>query len=381
MPHRRLPHRRRFEQVELEIVWAATETLDVAMKRVLLRELATELAQEGFIAARKNPRDRVSRAVISLHTAADLLGDPPSLLQYRQLRVSFPDLQLMSDGAIRRALGRESWNDCLARALIPASTTTIDFISPGQGEEFTLEELISALHQYVAEHDRLVPTVAQFVAWARDPKIQALPGRRPLTAGPFQRFGGYPAVLREAGLLDDVRRSSIGRVIAISHAYSKDELLSAVRRVAIELGRRPRQVEYVEVREAGIAALEASPTPDGASGILPSVVVLKKRWGAWPNVIAAAGLPPLPTDRHPRARRHLRRPVYTRDQLLEAVRRAWVACGDPLTRDAYSTWRDRERRAAELRGEHVEIPSLDAFDRHFRGWTAAVAAALPNNGD
>jgi hypothetical protein len=134
---RRLPHRRRFERIELEIVWAATETLDVALQRVLLRELATELAQEGFLAAGKNPRDRIGRAVISLHTAADLLGDSPSLPQYRQLRASFPEIRLMSDGAVRRALGRESWNDCLARALIPASTTTIDFISPGQGEQFT----------------------------------------------------------------------------------------------------------------------------------------------------------------------------------------------------------------------------------------------------
>jgi hypothetical protein len=155
-------------------------------------------------------------------------------------------------------------------------------------------------------------------------------------------------------LLDEVRRNSIGRVIALSHAYSNDDLIAAVRRAAIELRRTPRQVEYAELREAGIAALAAAPAPDGATSILPSIVVLKKRWGAWPNVIAAAGLPPLQNDRHPRARRHPRRPLYTKEQLLEAVRQAWIACGEPLTRDAYSTWRDRERRAAESRGEHCD---------------------------
>jgi len=41
-----MAHRRRelrFDRVEMDVVWAGIETLDEALKHVLLRELATDL--------------------------------------------------------------------------------------------------------------------------------------------------------------------------------------------------------------------------------------------------------------------------------------------------------------------------------------------------
>jgi hypothetical protein len=374
---RRLPHRRRFERVELEIVWAATETLDVGLQRVLLRELATELAQEVLVRADKNPRDRISRAIISLHTAADLLGESPTLLQYRQLRADFSELQLMSDGAIRRSLGRDSWNECLERALIPASTSTIDFISPGRGEPFSREELVAAIRDYMTHHNEVVPKLTELVAWARDPRTQAMPGRRPLTQSPFGRFGGYPAVLRDAGLLDEIRRSTVGRLIAVTHAYSDDELAAAVREVASSLGHTPRQIEYQEAREAALAVMcTAAPEDRKGVSLLPSVSALKKRWGPWANVILAAGLPPLAPEIHQRLPR---RPRYTEDRLREVLREAWVACGDPLTKEAYLEWRQQKLAAAALQGQYLAIPSIYRIETFFGGWKAALAASLPFN--
>src|SRR4051794_32975187 len=98
----RRPHGWRFDRIELNICWAAIETLSVSLKNLLLRELATELLQER-VGPRKSP-DRVAAAITSLHEVADLLGHAPSEHEYRQVRLQFPDMRLMADGTIRGAL-------------------------------------------------------------------------------------------------------------------------------------------------------------------------------------------------------------------------------------------------------------------------------------
>ena len=68
---RRTP-KRRVEDDRPEMVWAALQTLDVGLRYIILRELATDLNQE-----RVEPRSaqgRVRAAVLSLNDAADFLG-------------------------------------------------------------------------------------------------------------------------------------------------------------------------------------------------------------------------------------------------------------------------------------------------------------------
>lgn len=59
------------------MVWAALQTLDVALRYVVLRELATDLNTTKQVDPR-SAQGRVHAAVVSLHHASDFLGAVPT---------------------------------------------------------------------------------------------------------------------------------------------------------------------------------------------------------------------------------------------------------------------------------------------------------------
>jgi hypothetical protein len=192
----------RFDRKELEACWAAIATLDIADKMTLLRELATEIALAG--AKRRNVYQTVVAAVISLRTAAEVLGRSPTQYEYRRLAAELPELDLVPDGTLRRWLGG-NWNQCLARALLD-SVSEGDFVTLCEGDLFSQQELVEAIRVYMAEHGR-IPTFSQLMIWTHTPSVRARPGWRPLSNAPFVRFGGYPAVLERSGIVSkDARR-------------------------------------------------------------------------------------------------------------------------------------------------------------------------------
>jgi hypothetical protein len=196
------PHWQRFDRKELEACWAAIATVDIADKMTLERELATEIALAG--AKRRNVYQKVAAAVISLRTAAEVLGRSPTQYEYRRLATELPELDLVPDGTLRRWLGG-NWNQCLARALLD-SVSEGDFVTLCEGDLFSEQELVEAIRMYMAEHGR-IPTFSQLMIWTHTPSVRARPGRRPLSNAPFVRFGGYPAVLERNGIVSkDARR-------------------------------------------------------------------------------------------------------------------------------------------------------------------------------
>src|SRR5437879_4352014 len=94
---------RRFDDDRLEMVWAALQTLDVALRHVVLRELATDLTTE--LIEPRSAQGRIRAAIVSLNHATDFLGHAPSQSEYRELRALRPELELIPDSAIRRVLG------------------------------------------------------------------------------------------------------------------------------------------------------------------------------------------------------------------------------------------------------------------------------------
>jgi hypothetical protein len=260
----------------------------------------------------------------------------------------------------------------LRRALLDAVTDG-DFTSRSINEAFTQDELVAAIRDYMVEHNDAVPTLLELVGWAHDPRVRAKPGRRPLTQAPFSRFGGYPAVLRAAGVAPNVRRNTLGRVLAVTYRYSDTELREAVRAVGQKLGRTPREADYREARQAVLGDATRGNRSDAV--LLPSVSVLKRRWGPWPNVLAGVGLDPLA----PFNPRLPRRPRYAPSDHFESLRKAWVQVGPPFTAQAYGRWRHQEQEAAAARGEYIEIPSVAQVVHFFGSWRRAVADALPRD--
>lgn len=74
---------RRFLHPEADVVWAGIETLSEPLKHEVLRELASVVAIDATHPA--NQAQKTMRAVAGLRQAFDLLGESPSVKQYRQI--------------------------------------------------------------------------------------------------------------------------------------------------------------------------------------------------------------------------------------------------------------------------------------------------------
>ena len=368
------PHWQRFDRKEVEVCWAAIETLDIADKLTLLRELATEVAAAG--AKRGNEYEKVVAAVMSLRTADEVLGRPPTQYDYRRLRAELPELNLVPDGTLRRWLGGD-WNQCLTRALLD-TVSEGDFVTLCEGDQFSEEELVEAIRMYMAEHEGRIPTFSQLMIWTHMPSVRAQPGRRPLSNAPFRRLGGYPAVLERNGIVSkDARRFDLrGRMLPLAWRFTDEELRAAVNDIAREPGDPPREADYRDAREAQrirVAAGNAS-----AETILPAVSTLKKRFGpTWADVLEAAGQPRVEAMRAARAPPRHSRVRWNRDPLVEAVKKAWVDIGEPFTKPAYTSWRQRKLKLAAENDEPLRIPHAEVICRTFGGWPEACDACLP----
>src|SRR5829696_3994986 len=234
---------KRFDDPCSEVVWRAILTLDVGPQYELLRELATLFAADGSIihATRSNPR----AAVRALHQAAEILGHPPSIKEYRSLRIERPELRLPSDANVRRWLGG-GWNDCLRRALLEAVSDG-DFASRAAGLTFRYrdEEVFAALRECRDDLGH-APTLSEYCQWSRRPDVLARPGRRPRSLNVFQRCGGFRAALAKAGVIGEreARFAADGRPLPIRYSYTREDMIGALRGVARLLGRSPRPTDY-----------------------------------------------------------------------------------------------------------------------------------------
>jgi len=230
---------RRFDHPEADVVWAAIEALSEPLKHEVLRELATAVAIDS--ASPRTPAQKVRKGVAALRQAFDLLGHSPSVKDYRRICKLLPELDLPPESNVRTWLG-SGWDECLTRALLPA-TSDGDFSEVPLGSDYEEHELHEAVRQCASEIGRR-PFFSEYRTWAKKRDDEGCPGRRPLSARPFDRFGGYLEVLVASGVMtrEQAVRDALNRVIPASHEYDETEFSNAILEVKrhLNLDRGPR---------------------------------------------------------------------------------------------------------------------------------------------
>lgn len=168
------------------------------------------------------------------------------------------------------------------------------------------------------------------------------------------------------------------REVPLGHPWDgvQAECIWALREVASRLDRVPTQWAYMQVRAQIYAEWRDSPRAaenyDGL--VVPDMATLHDAFGSFQDALVAAGL-----RSQAQANAVVARSVYSEDELVLALRTAAdeIGCA-PLTKEAYSKWRDWQIERARLAGFGwiAAPPPAKAISRRLGGWKAACRWAL-----
>lgn len=358
----------RFQNSELEIVWAAIGALDIAQKMALLEGLAEETAQ-SFLTTSAGARE--TRAVVALCECRSLLGHSPSVSEYERERQSNPQYGWPPEATVRRWVGAGSWNKALERAGLNAIAGGDVIVRQRLGAAFSTDEAILAL-QLCAKDLGAPPTHHELFRWCKRPDVMALPGRRPLSIQVYIRlFKSYVKALEAAGLCGDgIAAVSAHGVFRTVGGWDHEDFLKALCEVASRIGHPPARSEYRrERRRIEDESLEA-----GAPRTIPGEDAIARAFGGdWSAAIVAAGLADAATARMTRP------PRYTDEDLIGTLQEAREAIRDPFTSTAFKQWRVRSIAEAKAAGTPRYIPSFEQIRNRFKTWNAALEAAFPSS--
>jgi len=373
-----------FADPRVEMAWAAIQTLPEG----LLQEFE-QLLHEYVTAPEKRKGvlgDRLARATSAVRDVATILEDETgdatvSVDAYERVRKQNRELGLPTAGSVRRWSGG-SWNDVLRRARLKAVPDG-DVLALSYGDKFAWEEVRDGVRACAEELRRhgLDPErhlgYQTFLGWGKRDDVLAMPGRRPRSRPPFNRFGGWLAV-KDAALNGDGSPPTAGRGSerigpARGYRYSDEELREAIREVAAHMGRTPRASEYGVERERILAAEEARGDPPRA---LPSYGKLLAHYGCWDTALADAGfVPHFSAGVNPATGRGYRlrdNKSFPDEQLIAGIQEAYAAKGEPFTMVAYAEYR-AERNNISLSGQR--LAAYATLWGRYKGWEAACKAA------
>lgn len=175
-----------------------------------------------------------------------------------------------------------------------------------------------------------------------------LPGRRPLSQSPFDRFGGFSACRlaarrRETPPTDGDRSAATrsGRVRPRSgYALTREEMRKSVKLVHRSLRRVPRATEYIRERER----IQDSAPAGKPAPLLASYNRIVGAYGGWDAALIDCGYPPFRSvdiDRNGRLEhRHRSEPrnAISTEDLLDGIREAFAAKGRPFGMQTYQAY-------------------------------------------
>jgi hypothetical protein len=117
-----MPRRQRFSDPLLKIAWRLIELLEPGPLYELLREIATVLAIAA--GAPRSFADKVNAGVVALRDATDAIGHLPSLRDYRQARLQWPELNLRPTARYAGGSAATGMSACDVRYLTLQTTET-----------------------------------------------------------------------------------------------------------------------------------------------------------------------------------------------------------------------------------------------------------------
>lgn len=225
---------------------------------------------------------------------------------------------------------------------------------------FSEHDLIEAINCYFDVNADHPATLAGFLEWCAaetsTPSGKA-PARLPLRSGPIQRYGGWVALLHEAGHSHRITSVSSGLGPGVRREYTEAQMLEHLRRAAAEHSGELTGSAYITYRRNAIAA--------GQTGV-PSRELYISRFGKWSTAKAAAGL-----IVSPRSKGGSSIP-YTPMELAEAVMAAQTQTGRrPISGHAYERWRKAVRSAQQI----DRIPSALVIRQNLGDGSFPVARA------
>lgn len=269
MPPER-PRAELFADPTAAVVWAAICALDEGAQHEVLRELRARL-DDPTDRATKTAR-KIARGVAALRIAADELGRTPSVMAYRDLRRTRPELRLPADGTVRTWLGGD-WNTALERAKLDRVPDVDATVAP-EGSRFTREEVVAAINE-CAEDLGCVPGYGSYQSWAQSPQVRRRPGRRPRSLAPiFRCFGSWSDALIAAGHIPD---GTDPRKWGGRSRFTEDQLLDFLDVVRARIGAMPSMTRFVAEREKVMEELGAS----GSLKVVPGYRPYVNRFGGW----------------------------------------------------------------------------------------------------
>jgi hypothetical protein len=379
----RVPAGEFFSDPGARVAWAAITGLDEGQKHALLELLGSELAVPE---SRATPSQvRTARAVSAVREAAKIHsargGKALRQEDFRSLHAEFGrEHGWPSDGSIRRWLGG-TWNDALRRAMLPAAPDG-DAIVRELGPEYTREECVQAVLDYVADTGNPLPGFHSVINWARRRDVRARHGRRPRSTIVYQRlFGSWSNVLVAAGVVS--ADAVTGRVAGgdrgygtsrppVGINYTEEHIYAALREVAARLGRSPKQSEYQHERQLIFEEEQADGRPSRA---MPSFSLIQGRYGTWDEALVTAGLPAVDGRRNARKRVERKPPIYSDEKMLAWIKEAFCELEHPFTSKAYIKWREAKLVAERAAGRFTRIPDFNTLYRRFGSWAQACERA------
>jgi hypothetical protein len=371
------PLRELFADASARAVWAAITALPAGLQHEILKALQRLLALPTRLDSHGT---RVAHAVSCLREVADVLGHSPTSFEYRQVRAERPQLNLPADGTLQGWLGG-TWNDALRQARLD-TVPGGDVLVQEHGAAIESEAILEALRECAKELET-IPTLHQYLSWVRRPDVKARPGRRPASQPPFTRaYGGYIDALKASGLVESEALANMPRSTRVrlgSYFITDETIAEALRTVAQRLGRPPRLREYVVEREKLIT--ESVENGDVRSLASPSLI--QRRYGTWDAALVAAGLEPLggrATYNIKGARGGRKGPMISDGEIIEVLREAYAALGDPLTANAFKSWRVEQQQRDKQERRFRRLPSIDVVRTRF-GWSKAIEIARGNDID
>lgn len=222
------------------------------------------------------------------------------------------------------------------------------------------DHVTSALRLCEAEIGRF-PSYRAYEAWRLE---QPTPSDWPSGSSIARAFSSWSAML-DALAVEPAARPQTVKMLAVGGAFTREELLEAIRRCAHELDKS--LLTFVAYRRWA----QATRLEDGHERVPLHITSFIREFGSFSSAVTDAGLEPFL-----KSKAAANRSWYSRDEIAAALRGASQDLGERApTTTQYTRWRRALLEEARSRGSKLALPSDVSIYAHFPTWADALHAS------